>query len=63
MAKTPCYHVTTTNGDVFGVAATTKRDAMTMTQERLTREGWGTSPVRAERVGTWDADYGTVLAY
>jgi len=63
MSKTPCYHVTTTNGDVYGVAATTVRDAMAMTQDRLSGEGSDVRPVKAARVATWDAAYGTVLHY
>ena len=58
-----CYHVTTEAGRTYGVAATTKRDAMQMTQDRLTGEGSQDRPARAEDVGTWGAAYGTVLAY
>ena len=59
----PCFHVTTTTGRVYGVAATGKRDAMARTQERLTGEGADDRPAAAVRVATWDAPYGTVLAY
>jgi hypothetical protein len=63
MAKTKCYHVTTADGEVYGVAATTKRDALQMTQDRLSREGRTDKPATAKLVATWDADYGTVLHY
>lgn len=63
MAKLPCYHVMTTNGSLYGVAATTQREALQMTQDRLTSEDSNDKPWRAMRVDTWDADYGTVLQY
>jgi len=62
-AALPCWHVTTARGHVYGVAATTRTDALSMTQARLTGEGSGDRPVKAERVATWVADYGTVLCY
>ena len=59
-----CYHVTTKGGEVYGVAATTKRDAMQMVQDRLSSEEPGTDrPERASLVANWDAEYGTVLHY
>jgi hypothetical protein len=73
--KTPCFHVTTTAGHTYGVAATSKRDALQMTQDRLSREyaeresflsaleNYRDAPVKAEFVGTWTAPYGTVLWY
>lgn len=63
MAKMPCYHVQTEQGDTYGVAATTIRDAMQMVQDRLTDNGGGDRPKSAKRMATWDADYGTVLWY
>lgn len=72
----PCYHVTTAQGETYGVAATSVRDAMGMTQDRLsaettavhTADGFelvptGDRPVRAKRVDMWSAEYGTVLHY
>lgn len=77
-ARTPCYHVETTDGQVYGAAAHGKREAKTMVQERLTRE-WDETPIgdeghetpttpapaptTAEKVAMWEADYGTVLHY
>jgi hypothetical protein len=58
-----CFHVETDNGATLGVAATCKRDALQMTQDRLSSEGWNDRPVRAADVGSWTAEYGTVLAY
>lgn len=59
------YHVTMSNGRVYGVAATGKREAMTMAQERAMSDGTGATPQRADSVGrggpTWT--YGAVLAY
>lgn len=68
MAKVPCYHVTTANGETYGVAATSVRDALQMTQDRLAGEYTGDTltgdkPVAAVRVAMWTADYGTVLHY
>jgi hypothetical protein len=59
----PCYHVTTAQGHIYGVTAQGAVEAKLLTQLRLTREGQGDTPVRAQNVGTWDADYGTVLCY
>lgn len=59
----PCFHVTTTAGDVYGVAATCKRDAIAYTDERLARDESTDRPASADRVGSWKADIGTVLAY
>lgn len=59
----PCYHVTTLDGRVYGVTAHTKREAKQMTQDRLLDEGSMDAPATAELIGTWDAPYGTVLAY
>jgi hypothetical protein len=55
--------VITAHGEVYGVAATTKRDAMQMTQDRLTSESSADKPATATMVGRWEADYGTVLHY
>jgi len=63
MSKTPCYHVTTMAGEVYGVAATAIRDAMQLTQDRLFGEGSTDKPMAAKRVAMWEADYGTVLHY
>lgn len=72
-ASLPCFHVTTAHGATYGVAATSKRDALQMTQDRLSREDReraefgmpleGDRPVKAERVAVWGAEYGTVLCY
>lgn len=62
-AKVPCYHVTTASGETYGVAATSVRDALQMTQERLSGESSTDKPVAAARVAMWTADYGTVLHY
>jgi hypothetical protein len=59
----PCFHVTTTRGEVYGVAAQTQQEARQMTQDRLRREGSTDRPGKAERVGSWGAEYGTVLHY
>ena len=58
-----CWHVTTEQGRVYGVAASCRRDAMQMTQDRLTGEGSADRPATAEDVGPWGAPFGTVLAY
>lgn len=64
MAKLPCYHVDATDGDTYGVAATTVRDALQMVQDRLIDYGNPSArPIKAQRVATWDAQYGTVLCY
>ena len=63
MAQLPCYHVTTAHGETYGAAATSVRDALQMTQDRLTGEGSTDKPTAAKRVATWRADYGTVLHY
>lgn len=68
MAQLPCYHVTTAHGETYGVAATSVRDALQMTQERLTGEYTGDKltgdkPLAAKRVASWEAEYGTVLHY
>jgi hypothetical protein len=63
MSKLPCYHVTTSQGETYGVAATSVLDAMTLTQSRLTGEDSTDKPVAAKRVAMWNADYGTVLHY
>lgn len=63
MPRSKCYHVTTAQGEVYGVAATTKRDAMQMTQDRLTSESSTDKPATAQLVARWEADYGTVLHY
>lgn len=62
-AVLPCFHVATAHGHLYGVAATTRTDALSMTQARLTGEDSGDRPVKAELVSTWIADYGTVLCY
>lgn len=59
----PVFHVTASDGSVFGVAATTVRDAMAMAQERMAQDESNLSPIKAERVGRWEASYGTVIAY
>jgi hypothetical protein len=63
----PCFHVTVTGGgitgSVYGVAAQTQQEARQMVQDRLRREGSTARPGKAERVGRWEAEYGTVLAY
>lgn len=62
--KTPCYHVTTAGGEVYGVAATSKHDAMQLVQARLSAEAPATDrPSTATRVAMWEAEYGTVLHY
>ena len=58
-----CYHVSTADGQVYGAAATSKRDAMVMVQERLAGEDGGDQPVSAQNMGPWSAEYGTVLHY
>jgi hypothetical protein len=63
MAQLPCYHVQTAQRHVYGVAATSQRDALQMTQDRLTGEESADRPIMAYRVASWDADYGTVLQY
>lgn len=63
MSKMPCYHVTTAQGETYGVAATTVTDAKVFTRARLNVENSADYPVSAKRVATWDADYGTVLHY
>lgn len=62
-ATLPCYHVTTAAGEVYGVAATSVRDALQMTQDRLAGEGSSDLPKGARKVGRWAASYGTVLHY
>lgn len=62
-SKLPCYHVTTSQGETYGVAATSVKDALQLTQDRLTNEESTDRPVSAKRVAMWDADYGTVLHY
>lgn len=62
-ATIPCYHVTTVRGEVYGVAATSVRDALQMTQDRLAGEGSDDLPKGARKVGRWVASYGTVLHY
>lgn len=57
------YHVTLTNGQVYGVAAAGKRDAMFMAQERARSDGLDASPMSAVSVGRGAWEYGTVLAY
>lgn len=59
----PCFHVHASDGTIYGVAATTKRDALVFAHHRLVGDGSTASPVSAERVGTWPAVMGTVLAY
>jgi hypothetical protein len=58
-----CFHVHTKEGEVYGVAATRKRDALQMVADRLYDEEVRDEPISAERVGEWDAKYGTVLHY
>jgi hypothetical protein len=58
-----CFHVTTARGEVFGVAATRKADALAMTAARLERDGIDDAPRSARFVGSWRAAYGTVLWY
>lgn len=60
----PCYHVTASNGLIYGVSAHSKREAFGILQDRLlTEDDGGARPLHAERVGTWDAPYGTTLCY
>lgn len=62
--RQPCYHVDASNGMTYGVAAHTGREAKSFLQERLASESdLDARPVRAVRVATWDAAYGTVLCY
>ena len=65
MAKIPCYHVSATDGQVYGVAVHTKTEAKQVLQQRLTREASEepATPIRAARVGSWDVAYGTTLCY
>jgi hypothetical protein len=63
MAKIKCFHVFTAEGEVYGVAASNRSDAMQMTQDRLTGEGSTDKPLSARHVAMWEADYGTVLHY
>lgn len=67
MPSLPCFHVTTTARNVFGVAATGKTEARQMVQDRMTRderdERPGPRPADCVNVGRWDADFGTVLEY
>lgn len=62
-ASLPCWHVETAHGALYGVAALTLRDALQMTQDRLTGERSPDLPKRGQRVGTWRTAYGTVLCY
>jgi hypothetical protein len=60
-----CYHVSTEQGHVYGVAAHGKTEAKVMLQTRLTGEDSTDRPVASVRdFGTWpDVAYGTVLNY
>jgi hypothetical protein len=58
-----CYHVTTTDGLLYGAAATSKRDAMIFVQERLHRDESTARPVKAEDVGSCGWSYGNVICY
>lgn len=71
-----CFHVTTEKGGRYGAAATRKRDALQMVQDRLSREDAEAGevgcpeaaahdrPAKAEDMGSWPgAEYGTVLCY
>lgn len=65
-----CYHVTTEQGAVYGAAATAKRDAMAMVQDRLSEliEDDGRPcddrPKSVTDTGPWPgAKYGTTLQY
>lgn len=60
---TKCYHVTTATGEVYGVAAADRLQAMELTQRRLTSECNSDSPVAAKHVAMWNAEFGTVLHY
>lgn len=62
-SKNPCYHVTTANGGVYGVAAASGFHAMRLTNDRLRGEESNDFPLRYELVGDWDAEFGTVLRY
>lgn len=64
----PCWHVTATNGLIYGVAAHTSHEAKAILQSRLIHDAHdareaAATPVRAENVGPWDATYGTTLCY
>jgi hypothetical protein len=59
----PCYHVTASNGLVYGVAAHGKTEAREFLARRLREDGEGAQPLTATKVATWEADYGTVLCY
>lgn len=63
VTRTRCFHVSTAQGQTYGVAATTRRDALAMTADRLAGEGSGDAPTGARFVDYWDAPYGTVLHY
>jgi len=60
---TTCFHVTTSRGNVYGVAATCQTDAMRLASERMLADEATDVPVSARRVGRWVAPWGTVLAY
>jgi hypothetical protein len=63
-ARIRCFHVTTEQGAVFGAAATGKRDAMSMVQDRLRDEESDDRPATVSNVGPWPGtEYGTVLCY
>lgn len=56
-----CYHVTTSDGQVIDVSATTERDALSFVAERLFMGGDPAEPVKAEFVGSCQWTYGTTL--
>lgn len=61
----PCWHVEASNGLIYGAAASTKQGALAAVQRRLDTDGndEGHKPLEAEKVATWDVQYGTVLCY
>ena len=63
MATNKCFHVLASDGSTYGVAAWTKTEARLFTAARLKADGQNASPTTVEHVGSWDAEYGTVLCY
>lgn len=59
----PCWHVKASNGLLYGVAATTRHGALSMVNARLAADSDTGHAVSAEKVDTWEAEYGNVLCY
>lgn len=62
--RLPCFHVTASNGLIYGVSAHTAREAKEILQERLLGDGYPNDvPVKAEKVATWPFPFGTTICY